>query len=81
MEEIFKTYVEMFDMNEPMIKLKYNHSLRVKDQCIKIAKSEKLDKKQIELAKLIGLLHDYGRFDPCCCAYPPLPAAYGACWA
>ncbi len=63
MEEIFKTYVEMFDMNEPMIKLKYNHSLRVKDQCIKIAKSEKLDKKQIELAKLIGLLHDYGRFD------------------
>ncbi|MBR3199106.1 MAG: HD domain-containing protein [Bacilli bacterium] len=62
MEYEFTKYIETFDKNERMIKLKYNHSLRVKDNCINIAKSEKLDNEQIELAKVIGLLHDYGRF-------------------
>ena len=46
-----------------MIKLKINHTLRVVDLCEYLAKKIKLDKEKIELAKVIGLLHDIGRFE------------------
>ena len=62
MEEEFRKYVEQFDLNEKSILLKYYHCLRVKDLCALIAKSENLSSEDVALSKIIGLLHDYGRF-------------------
>ena len=61
MEEFIK-FAEKFNLNDSMIKLKYDHSFRVQKLCETIAKDEKLPENEIALAKLIGLLHDYGRF-------------------
>lgn len=61
MLEKFKEYVDSFE-KEDAIKYKYNHSLRVMDLSIDIAKSLKLNEEDLKLVKLIGLLHDIGRF-------------------
>lgn len=63
MNSEFKKYVENYDMNVIKIRLKYNHSYRVKDLSIKLAKNLKLDDENVYLASLIGLLHDIGRFE------------------
>ncbi len=62
MEEEFRKHIEKFDLNDKNILLKYYHSLRVKDLCALIAKEENLSSEDIALSKIIGLLHDYGRF-------------------
>ena len=62
MIEKFKKYVSKFDFNDTNIERKYYHSLRVMDLCEKIAKDLGLSTEDIELSKVIGLLHDYGRF-------------------
>ena len=62
MLEKFKEYVDSFE-KEDAIKYKYNHSLRVMDLSIDIAKSLKLNEEDLKLVKLIGLLHDIGRFE------------------
>lgn len=62
MIEKFKKYVDKFDFTDTNIERKYYHSLRVMELCEKIAKDMKLSAENIELAKVIGLLHDYGRF-------------------
>ena len=46
-----------------MMNLKINHTFRVEKLCERIAISENLNKEDVELAKLIGLLHDIGRFE------------------
>ncbi|MBO7079956.1 MAG: HD domain-containing protein, partial [Bacilli bacterium] len=46
-----------------MIKLKINHTLRVVDLCERIAKSLNLTEEEIYISKIIGLLHDIGRFE------------------
>lgn len=61
-EELFIKFVNQYDINDENIDLKYHHSFRVMDLCILMAKDLKLDENDIEIAKLIGLLHDYGRF-------------------
>ncbi len=63
MEEVFKEYVSTFDMSIPEINRKYDHSLRVMDICEKIATYLNLSEEEITLAKQIGLLHDFGRFE------------------
>ena len=63
MEEEFDKYVANYDMNDKDIKLKYNHSYRVMELQEKYAKLLKWSKEDIELAKIIGLLHDIGRFE------------------
>ena len=63
MQEEFKKYVQNFDLNEEKIELKYAHSLRVQKLCENIAKSEGLAEEDIQLSSVIGLLHDYGRFN------------------
>ena len=63
LKETFKTYLENFDMNEFAIKMKYEHSLRVMDFCIFIAKENNFNDKDMEISTLVGLLHDYARFD------------------
>ena len=61
-EEAFKEYVQEF---EPSIKVirKIEHTYRVEKNSKDIAKSIGLNEEQVELATLIGLLHDVGRFN------------------
>lgn len=62
LKESFKKYVDTFDTSEKAIKRKYIHSLRVMEICDMLAKANNYNEKDIELANIIGLLHDYGRF-------------------
>ena len=62
-ENEFIKYVNKFDTKNFNIKRKIDHSLRVMAISMKIAESLELDKKEVELATLIGLLHDIGRFE------------------
>ena len=59
----FSKYVKNYDMQNKRIENKYFHSFRVMEEAEKIAKSLNLSEEDIELAKLIGLLHDIGRFE------------------
>lgn len=63
LEKQFDKYVSNYNMSNEIIKLKYNHSYRVMELSGKIAKQLNYDKEDIELAKIIGLLHDIGRFE------------------
>ena len=58
----FKKYAKSFDMNDINIELKYLHSLRVMEIARLIAKYEKFNQEDSELAYIIGILHDYSRF-------------------
>ncbi len=60
--EEFTKYTDRFDTKNPKIDLKIKHSIRVMKISEEIARKKGLDKEQIELASLIGLLHDIGRF-------------------
>ena len=59
----FTKYVNKFDLKEPSIERKLEHSFRVMEISKKIATNLKLEKEKIEVATLIGLLHDIGRFE------------------
>ena len=61
-DKTFKDYVSKFDLNNITIKRKYEHTLRVKDNCKKIAKALNLSLEDTNLLVLIGYLHDIGRF-------------------
>lgn len=63
MIEEFTKYVSSYNMENEKVRLKYNHSFRVMEQSVNIANSLKLDETDKELARLIGLLHDFGRFE------------------
>ena len=59
----FKKYISNYDLNNPEITRKVGHSYRVAKISKKIAKSLNLEQEEIEVAELIGLLHDIGRFE------------------
>ena len=59
----FDEYVRKYNMNESSIKLKYKHSYRVMYLCKVIAEDLNLKDRDVELAMVIGLLHDYARFE------------------
>lgn len=59
----FIKYTNNYDLNNPHITRKIYHSLRVMDESKKIAENLNLSKEQIDLATLIGLLHDIARFE------------------
>ncbi len=59
----FEKYVKPYDIQNAKISRKIAHSYRVVDVSEQIAKSLNLTEEDIELAKLIGLLHDIGRFE------------------
>ena len=61
--ESFDTCTSNFDMKNEMIRSRYHHSYRVMELSRKIAESLKYDEEDIFLAQIIGLLHDYGRFE------------------
>lgn len=63
MYKIFKEYVlSNYDINNPDIKRKYIHSIKTAALSKEIAESLNLSSKDIQLAELIGLFHDIGRF-------------------
>lgn len=59
----FLKYTEEFDLENDGIKRKQLHSLRVMEASKKVAEALNLSEEKIELAELIGLLHDIGRFE------------------
>lgn len=59
----FNKYVNTFDINNPRVSLKIAHTYRVVNFAKDIAVSLNLSKEDIELAKLIALYHDFGRFE------------------
>ena len=59
----FDEYVSNYDMSDPDINYKYYHSYRVMDVMELLATKLNMSEKDIHLAKVIGLLHDIGRFE------------------
>ena len=59
----FKSYVADFDTVDEGILLKFTHSLRVSAWCERLAKALHLSQDDVDLAWLIGVLHDIGRFE------------------
>lgn len=62
-QKAFKEYVSRYDQNDDKIKVKIRHTYQVADTAKDIAMNLKLQNEEIELATLIGLLHDIGRFE------------------
>ena len=59
----FEKYTSKFDLRNPKIERKVGHSFRVAEISNNIARSIKLTEEEIQIATLIGLLHDIGRFE------------------
>ena len=59
----FTNYANNYDLKNVHITRKIGHSIRVMEISKEIAKSLNLNKEQIQLATLIGLLHDIARFE------------------
>ena len=62
-KEEFLKYTEKYDLTNERIKGKQLHSLRVMEISKQIAEGIGLSKGDVELAILIGLLHDIARFE------------------
>ena len=59
----FKEYVKKYDIKNKKVKLKVRHIEAVSNIAKQLAKNLKLSEEDIQLATLIGLLHDIGRFE------------------
>ena len=59
----FELFVQQYDLEYPKMQRKLRHSYRVMENAGKIAESLNLCEDEIEIAKLIGLLHDIGHFE------------------
>ena len=59
----FKQYIQDYDVEYGKIELKIRHTYGVVETSEYIAKKLSLNQEDIELAKLIALLHDIGRFE------------------
>ena len=59
----FQEYLKNYDTNDGSIALKIKHTYEVAKKSEYIANGLRLDKENIELAKIIALLHDIGRFE------------------
>lgn len=60
--EVFKKYTEKFNLSEKEINLNQGHSIAVMELMGELAFRLELSDEEIKLARLIGLLHDVGRF-------------------
>lgn len=58
----FLEYVSSYEVST-RVNLKKNHILRVANNCVEVAESLNLTEEQIELAYVIGICHDIGRFE------------------
>lgn len=62
-KKIFLDYVSNYNTNEFIISRKIEHTMGVLNISKEIAESLNLSKEEVDLATLIGLLHDIGRFE------------------
>lgn len=62
-KEAFEEYVSYYNSKEEKVRLKIEHTFRVSELCERIALSQNLSPEDVDLAWLIGLLHDIGRFE------------------
>lgn len=62
-EQRFKDYLKSYDVSDGNIELKIRHTYGVVTASEYITKSLELCEEDIQLAKLIALLHDIGRFE------------------
>ena len=60
--ELFENYIKEFDINNPKVKHKYEHTYRVVDYAKEITKSLDLEEKEKTRALVCALFHDLGRF-------------------
>ncbi len=63
MNKALENYIKNYDMTDQDIKYKYNHSYRVMKNSEYLSNKLNLSKTDKELAKIIGLYHDIGRFE------------------
>jgi len=61
--KVFDKYVSNYDLKDKGIYLKYHHSYAVSKLMKELATLLNLSSEEIEIAKIIGLLHDIGRFE------------------
>lgn len=59
-KQVFMDYVSNYDISDPKIKLKVDHTFRVANLCERIGKTVDSD---TDLLWLCGVLHDIGRFE------------------
>lgn len=62
-KKIYKEYSNNYDLTNPKITLKIAHTYRVSELSKKIATEIGENEENIEIATLIGLLHDIGRLE------------------
>lgn len=62
-KQAFEAYLDGYDRADEKIQLKIVHTYGVVDCCEEIARRMGLSEEDLMIAKLIGLLHDIGRFE------------------
>ena len=62
-KQLFADYTKDYNPNDPKISLKITHTYRVAENSKAIAMTLNLSQEDIEIAWLIGMLHDIGRFE------------------
>lgn len=62
-QRAFEDYVKKYNTEDEKVRLKIEHTYRVSQLCEKIAGSLGLPEEDVDVAWLIGLLHDVGRFE------------------
>lgn len=61
--DVFAEYASHYDSSDGKIKLKIDHTYRVAGLCDRIAKSLGLGNRDVDIAWVMGMLHDVGRFE------------------
>lgn len=61
--KIFNNYVSNYNEQDKNIDYKIEHSYRVANLCVEIAKALELSIRDIEICYVCGLFHDIGRFE------------------
>lgn len=62
-EKVFKEYLKKYDQEDIKIKAKIKHTYGVMEASEYLSRALNLSEEDVELAKLIALLHDIGRFE------------------
>ena len=62
-EKAFHAYTSQYDAGNSMIRHKVEHTLRVAENCERIAESLSMGREEVSFAWFLGLLHDIGRFE------------------
>lgn len=62
-KRVFEEYTSHYDISDDKVRLKVEHTMRVSGLCERIAWEIGLPEEETELAWLLGLLHDVGRFE------------------